>query len=183
MDTTVMRGQAADALSAWNATNVAPGMDTTTMRGQAADALSTWDAANIAPGMDTTVMRGQAADALSTWDATNVAPGMDTTTVNSRMADSLAAWNTANVAPGMPSVDMDDFNEQVALVFQTAMPATKEAALETPRQTSVLTQSTEPQSIHAENIYVNVQAEDCGSLLDFVRMLMQSVHQPEAAAL
>jgi hypothetical protein len=86
-----------------------------------------------------------------------------------------------NIAPAMPSVNMDDFNEQAAVTFQAAMPKpVQNAVVDNSRQAPERTASAGPQSIKIENLYL--QAEECQTLFDFVKMLMQSVYKPEEAA-
>jgi TP901 family phage tail tape measure protein len=94
--------------------------------------------------------------------------------------DMSASLNAATITPAIPSVDMDDFNKQALITFQAAMPAPERpATLENTRQTPERTAPVS-QSIKIENLYL--QAEECQTLFDFVKILMQSVHKPEAEA-
>jgi hypothetical protein len=92
----------------------------------------------------------------------------------------IPSMATAAITPAMPSVDMDDFNKQAAVTFQVAMPApARQAAVENSRQAPERS-APAPQSIKIENLYL--QAEECQVLFDFVKMLMQAVHRPQAEA-
>jgi hypothetical protein len=92
----------------------------------------------------------------------------------------MPGMEAAAIAPAMPRVDMDDFNKQASITFQAAMPAPERpAALENMRRTPERTASA-PQSINIENLYV--QAEDIQKSLDFVKIIMQSAHRPQAEA-
>ncbi|MDR1587309.1 MAG: phage tail tape measure protein [Treponema sp.] len=82
---------------------------------------------------------------------------------------------TDTFASGMDEAALHD---KAARVFSTAMPH-GEAALDFPSRDAPVSQGAGPQTIHIQNLYL--QADDCGSLLDFVRMIMQSVHRPEEA--
>jgi hypothetical protein len=89
---------------------------------------------------------------------------------------------TPNSAPAISGIDMDDFNEQAAVTFQAAMPqSARSATVDNQRQAPERTANTGQQSIKIENLYV--QAEECQTLFDFVKMLMHSVYKPEEAAI
>jgi len=78
---------------------------------------------------------------------------------------------TETFASGM---DESDLREKADLVFSAAMPQGE--ALEFPAG-GKSAKSAGSQTINIQNLYL--QAEDCESLLDFVRMIMHSVNSPQ----
>jgi TP901 family phage tail tape measure protein len=79
---------------------------------------------------------------------------------------------TDTFASGMDGAALHD---KAAQVFSAAMPQ-GEAALDVPSRDAPLPQGAGPQAVHIQNLYL--QADDCQTLLDFVRVIMQSVHRP-----
>jgi hypothetical protein len=54
---------------------------------------------------------------------------------------------------------------------------TKQASLETPRKQNREEKTTAPASVTIQNLYV--QAEDCKTVFDFVRMIMHITNNPQ----
>jgi hypothetical protein len=79
---------------------------------------------------------------------------------------------TDTFASGM---DESALREKAALVFSAAMPQ-GDRGLEFPSREPAAPRGSGSQTVHIQNLYL--QADDCQSLLDFVRMIMQSVHRP-----
>jgi TP901 family phage tail tape measure protein len=79
---------------------------------------------------------------------------------------------TETFASGM---DETALKKKASIVFSAAMPK-DETAIDFPLFEQPESQSGS-QSVHIQNLYL--QAEDCNSLLDFVRMLMHAVHRPQ----
>jgi hypothetical protein len=71
--------------------------------------------------------------------------------------------------------DESDLREKASLAFSTSVP--QREPIEFPIGSEGSTTSAGSQTIHIQNLYL--QAEDCENLLDFVRMLVQSVNRPE----
>jgi TP901 family phage tail tape measure protein len=82
---------------------------------------------------------------------------------------------TDTFASGM---DEAALREKASLAFSAAIPQ-GETALEFPSRGEAAPQGAGSHTIHVQNLYL--QADDCQSLLDFVRMVMQAVHRPEEA--
>jgi hypothetical protein len=80
---------------------------------------------------------------------------------------------TDTFASGMDGTTLHD---KAAQVFSAAMPQ-GEAAPGFPSRDVPVSQGSGSQTVHIQNLYL--QADDCQTLLDFVRMIMQSVHRPE----
>lgn len=80
---------------------------------------------------------------------------------------------TDTFASGM---DENTLQEKASLVFSAALPQ-GEAAIGFPSSESSAGNGTSGQTVHIQNLYL--QADDCQNLLDFVRMIMHSVHRPE----
>jgi TP901 family phage tail tape measure protein len=80
-----------------------------------------------------------------------------------------------------PSIDMSALERQVDMRLQEA-PLPEARALASPwQQTAPQTQEPSgPKTVTIQNL--TVQAEDMRNALDFIRVLMNAVHQPEAAA-
>jgi hypothetical protein len=78
---------------------------------------------------------------------------------------------TETFASGM---DESALREKADVVFSAAMPQGGKVEIFGGNNES---KSTESQSIHIQNLYL--QADDCQSLLDFVRMIMHSVNIPQ----
>jgi hypothetical protein len=91
--------------------------------------------------------------------------------------DAAALPSTATASPSLNIADLDD---QVALQFQSAMPARKSQVLDTPWQQTVQPARSGSQSINIEKVFL--QAEECETLFDFIKMMMQAVHKPEEEA-
>jgi TP901 family phage tail tape measure protein len=79
---------------------------------------------------------------------------------------------TDTFASGMDETALHD---KAAQVFSAAMPQ-GETALDFPSHTAS-PHGAGSQTVHIQNLYL--QADDCQTLLDFVRVIMQSVHRPE----
>jgi len=91
----------------------------------------------------------------------------------------IAQGNAFN-EPLASSINEMDLREKAPLAFTaTAMP--KRDAIEIHSGGESSPKSAGSQSIHIQNLYL--QAEDCESLLDFVRMVMHSVNRPEEVTL
>ena len=80
---------------------------------------------------------------------------------------------TETFASGM---DESDLREKADVVFSAAMPRGETVEFPSGEGSS---KSAGSQTIHIQNLYL--QADECQSLLDFVRMIMHSVNSPEEA--
>jgi hypothetical protein len=73
-------------------------------------------------------------------------------------------------------LDEDVFEQKASLAFPATLPENGVISDLAPQE-NLRQQAPGSQTIHIQNLYL--QADDCQSLLDFVRMIMQSVHRPE----
>jgi TP901 family phage tail tape measure protein len=87
----------------------------------------------------------------------------------------LSAQENAAIENCMLDISELDLRENASIAFPAAMP--QREAIEIPVGGEASSKGTGSQSIHIQNLYL--QAEDCESLLDFVRMIMHSVNRPE----
>jgi phage-related protein len=71
--------------------------------------------------------------------------------------------------------DESEFREKASLAFSASVQ--QRESIEIPTGNEGSTKSAGTQTIHIQNVYL--QAEDCETLLDFMRVLMQSVNRPE----
>lgn len=83
---------------------------------------------------------------------------------------------TTKLTPVIPAVDMSATTEQAAVPVQTTMPE-KRVSLEALSRGETPPPPLPAQSISIQNLYI--QAEDCKTVFDFVRMIMQAVHTPQ----
>jgi len=91
----------------------------------------------------------------------------------SRLTESGRAL-TETFAAGMdPSV----LEQRASIAFEAAIPKTD--AIQPPAQQSQQSGAAGPQTIHIQNLYL--QADDCWSLLEFVRQLQHAVYRPSEA--
>jgi len=81
---------------------------------------------------------------------------------------------TETFASGM---DESDLREKADVVFSAAMPQRDAVEISTTTGGEGSSKSAGLQTITIQNLYL--QADDCESLLDFVRMIMHSVNRPE----
>jgi hypothetical protein len=143
------------------------GFDLGGLTGQLKESLGT----NLAPATTKS-----ATSNLASYDAMTRASAPELThTASSAFQAALSA------SPGAAGIDMSAFERQVDMRLQDAV-IPQAPALATPWQqtASQAKKSPGPTSVTIQNL--TVQAEDMENALDFVRVLMNSVHKPEAAA-
>jgi len=100
--------------------------------------------------------------------------------VDATALSELFAQGNALTEPLASSINEMDLREKAPLAFTaTAMP--QREAIEIPTGGESSPKGAGSQTIHIQNLYL--QAEDCESLLDFVRMVMHSVNRPEEVTL
>jgi hypothetical protein len=90
--------------------------------------------------------------------------------------DSLPTMPTAVQSPVVPPKNLyEDLNRQLEVLTPTT---SKETVLQ---QTKITEQTSkaEPQNVYVDKVYV--QADDCETALDFVRMIMQAAHKHQEA--
>jgi TP901 family phage tail tape measure protein len=106
----------------------------------------------------------------------NAALSYTASTVDTSALSELVAQGNSLAESLSSRIGESDLREKASLAFPAAMPQ-KEQVIEIATGSESSTKSAGSQIITIQNLYL--QAEDCESLLDFVRMIMHSVNRPE----
>ena len=96
--------------------------------------------------------------------------------VDAAALSGLASQGSALTDTLASAINESDLREKASLAFPSSMPQ-RENAIEINSGVEGSPKGAGTQHISIQNLYL--QAEDCESLLDFVRMIMQSVNRPE----
>jgi hypothetical protein len=150
-----------------------------------ANATGNRAAISLSPAkMNTPTVSNQASSAFTHalgGGALPIAPSVDIAALTQQVkSNSFVDTMPGLSTPVIPTENKTNLQEQAALLFQEAMPKTKSATPDAPRQQMEQKEKTILQSLHVENLYVNTN--DLDSLLEFVRTFMLAVHKPEEEA-
>jgi TP901 family phage tail tape measure protein len=135
-----------------------------------------------------TIMRGASgafAEAMGTTATGIMPPDMSSQSIASITTGSAIAPASAQVsgisapsviAPQLPIVDMSEVTQQAAGTVRERMQG-KNTVLETVSHEATQSQAPMNQSITIQNLYL--QAEDCKTVFDLMRMIIHAVHNPQ----